>query len=92
MTQGEKVSLKYLEELYEHSRLAQSLPEEGDYGGIWNVDQNTKTDKLHKEGAVINLNLKLYITEVEKLMKNVHLKKIIKSIIKDPALMLRSYS
>ena len=56
---GAEVSLKQLEELLDHSRLAQSLSEEGNRGGIWNAVPHAKPDKLLKGASVIHLEFKL---------------------------------
>ena len=45
---GPEVSLKHLEELLDHSSIAQPLPEEVDCVGIWNPVHYTKPDKLLK--------------------------------------------
>ena len=79
-TLGAEVSLKHLEDLLDHSRLAQPLFEEGDCGGIWNaVDHtkphHTKPDKLLKGASVVHLEFKLFIAQVEKLLENEHLEK-----------------
>ena len=74
-TLGAEVSLKHLEELLDHSSLAQPLPEEGDCGGIWNAVHHAKPDKLLKRASVIHLEFKLVIAEVEKLLENEHLEK-----------------
>ena len=74
-TLGAEVSLKHLEELLDHSRLAQPLPEEGDCGGIWNHVHHTKSDKLLKGASVVHLEFKLFIAQVEKLLENEHLEK-----------------
>ena len=74
-TLGAEVSLKHLEELLDHSSLAQPLPEEGDCGGIWNPVHHTKPDKLLKGASVVHLEFKLFIAQVEKLLENEHLEK-----------------
>ena len=72
---GAEVCLKHLEELLDNFRLAQSLSEEGDCGGIRNAVHHTKPDKLLKGAPVIHLKFKLFIAEVEKLLENEHLEK-----------------
>jgi hypothetical protein len=72
---GAEVGLKHLETLLDNFRLAQSLSEEGDCGGIWNAVHHTKPDKLLKGAPVIHLEFKLFIAEVEKLLENEHLEK-----------------
>ena len=57
---GTELSLKHLEELLDHSRFAQPLPEEGDCGGIWNAVHHTKPDKLLKGASVIHLEFNLF--------------------------------
>ena len=74
-TLGAEVCLKHLKELLDNSRLAQSLSEEGDCGGIWNVVHHAKPDKLLKGASVIHLEFKLVIAEVEKLLENEHFEK-----------------
>jgi len=69
-TLGAEASLKHLEELIDHCRLAQPLSEEGDCGGIWNAVHQTKPDKFLKGTSVINLEFMLVITKIEKLMNN----------------------
>ena len=71
----EEVCLKHLKELLDNSRLAQSLSEEGDCGGIWNVVHHAKPDKLLKGASVIHLEFKLVIAEIEKLLENEDLEK-----------------
>jgi hypothetical protein len=60
MALGAEVCLKLLEELLDNFRLAQSLSEEGDCGGIWNAVHHTKPDKLLKGAPVIHLEFKLF--------------------------------
>jgi len=74
-TLGAEVSLKHLEELLDHSRLAQPLPEEGDCGGIWNAVHHTEPDKLLQGASVVHLEFKLFIAQVEKLLENEHFEK-----------------
>ena len=70
---GAEVGLKHLEELFDNFRFAKSLSEEGDCGGIWYAVHHTKPDKLLKGAPVINLEFKLFIAEVKKLLENKHL-------------------
>ena len=70
-----QVFLKHLKEFLDNSRLAQSLSEEGDCGGIWNVVHHAKPDKLLKGASVIHLEFKLVNAEVEKLLENEHFEK-----------------
>ena len=72
---GAEASLKHLEELIEHSRLAQPLPEECDCSVIWNAVHHTKPYKFLKGASIIDLEFKLVIIEFEKLIKNEHLEK-----------------
>jgi len=74
-TLREEVSLKHFEEILDHSRLAEPLPEKGDCAGIWNSVQHTNTDKLLRGASVVHLEFKLFIAQVEKLMDNEHLEK-----------------
>ena len=69
-TLGTEVSLKHLKELFDHSRLAQPLPEEGNYSGISNAIHHTKPDKFLKRASVIHLEFKLFIAQIEKLLEN----------------------
>ena len=59
-TLGAEVSLKHLEELLDHSGLAQPLPEEGDCGGIWNAVHHTEPDNFLKGAPVVHLEFKLF--------------------------------
>jgi len=59
-TLGAEASLNHLEEILDHSRLAQSLPEEGVCGGIWNAVHHTKPDKLLNGAPVTHLEFKLF--------------------------------
>jgi hypothetical protein len=70
-----KVCLKHLKEFLDNSRLAQTLSEEGDCGGIWNAIHHAKPDKLLKGASVIHLEFELVIAEVNKLLENEHLEK-----------------
>jgi len=54
-TLGAQVCLKHLNEFLDNSRLAQSLSEEEDCGGIWNAVHQAKPAKLIKRPSVINL-------------------------------------
>ena len=70
-----ELSLEHLEELLNHLRLAEPLPEEGHWGGIWNAVHHPKSDKLVKGKPIIHLEFKLLLAEVEKLLENEHLEK-----------------
>jgi hypothetical protein len=69
--------------MFVHFRLAQSLSEEGDCGGIWNAVHNANPDKLLREAPVIHLEIQARqpqaegsaYAEVEKLLENVQLEK-----------------
>jgi len=74
-TLGAEVSLKQIEELLDHYRLAKPLPEKGDCGGIWNPIHHTKPDKLLKGASVVHLEFKLFISQVERLLDNEHFEK-----------------
>jgi hypothetical protein len=74
-TLGAKVSLEHLEELLDHSRLTQPLPEEADCGGIWNPVHHTRPEKLFEWASVVHLGLTLFIAQLEKLWENEHLDK-----------------
>ena len=68
-----QVSLEHLEELLDDLRLSQSLSEEGDRGCIWNAVHYAKPDILSEGAPVIDLKFKLFIAEIEQLLKNQHL-------------------
>lgn len=53
--------------------LRHRYPKKGDYGGIWNAVHNIKSDKLLKRAPVINLEFKLFMAGVKKLLKNKYL-------------------
>ena len=67
-----QISLEHLEELLDHPRLSQSLSEEGDRGGVRNVVHHAKPDKLLKGAPVVDLKFRLFIAEIEQLLKNQH--------------------
>jgi hypothetical protein len=69
-TLGSEVLLKQLKNLLDKTRLSQSFPEEGDCSSIWNIIHHHKTDELLEGSSVIHLKFKLFITEVEKLLKH----------------------
>ncbi len=95
-----ELRLQHLEELLDHSRLAQSLPEEDDYGGIWNAVHHTKPDKLLKGASVIHLEFKLFnrkqkatpTLRLKSCWRTSILKRISGSILLRPALLLHSCS
>jgi hypothetical protein len=66
---GAEESLKHLEKSLDHSRLPQSLPEEGDCGGIWNAINPTKAYKFLQGAPVIHLEFKLLIANFKKLLE-----------------------
>ena len=55
--------------------ISQLLPEEGDSGCIWNAIHHANIYKLLEGASVIDLKFKLFIAEIEKLLKNKHLEK-----------------
>ena len=57
-----QVCLKHLKEFLDNSRLAQSLSEEGDCGGIWYIIHHSRTNKLLEGATVIYLEFELFIT------------------------------
>ena len=74
-TLGAQVCLKHLKEFVNNPRIAQSLSEEGDCGGIWNAVHHAKPDKLLKGASVVHLEFEFVIAEVEKLLENERLEK-----------------
>ncbi len=97
---GAEVCLKHLEELFNNFRLAQSLSEESDGGGIRNIVHHTKPDKLLKGASVIHLAFKLFnrkrkatpTLRLKSCWRTSILKKISGSILLHPALVLRSWT
>ena len=93
-----QVFLKHLKEFLDNSRLAQSLSEEGDCGGIWNAVHHAKPDKLLKRASVIHLEFKLVnrkrkaapTLRLKSCWRTSILKSISGSILLGPALLLRS--
>jgi len=65
-----KVTLKHFSDLLNDFGLTKPLSEEADGSSVWNTIHMTQSNKLLKASPVIDLKFKLFIAEIEKLLKN----------------------